>query len=94
MSIQNLINSIQIALLRDGPSKIAVHTQAERVIGERAVTRAGRNGGDIEFLVLPPHLHDRVESGAFLGEDAEAVEAPARDNPQGIQVVFVERGEG
>jgi hypothetical protein len=93
MGIQYLINSIATALLRAGPSKIAVHTHDEREIGERAVSRSGRRSGRIEFLVLPPHLHETVPTGTFLGETPEDVEAAARNNPQGIQVVFVEREE-
>jgi hypothetical protein len=90
VSIQNLINSIATALLRAGPSKIAMHTHNEREIGERAVNRSGRS---IEFLILPPHLHEMVPTGTFLGETSEDVEAAARNNPQGIQVVFVGREE-
>jgi len=94
MSIQSLINSIQIALLRAGPSKIAVHSQEEREIGERAVARAGRSSEDIDFLVMPPHLHALLPSGTFLGEEAGEAEADALNNLQGIQVVFVGRKEG
>jgi hypothetical protein len=93
MSIQNLINSIATALLRAGPSKIAVHTREQREIGERAVNRSGRSRGRIEFLTLPPHLHETVPTGTFLGEAPEDVETAARNNPQGIQVVFVGREE-
>ncbi|MCW3055219.1 MAG: hypothetical protein JWN14_4389 [Chthonomonadales bacterium] len=93
MSIQNLINSIATALLQAGSSKIAAHTHDERGIGERAVNRSGRSSGRIEFLTLPPHLHELVPTGTFLGEAPEYVETAARNNPQGIQVVFGGREE-
>ena len=94
MSIQSLIHSIEIALLREGPSKIAVHTGEERETGERAVAPTGRDGGEITFLFLPLHLHNLVAVGTFLGEDAGEVEAEARNNTRGIQVIIAGREDG
>jgi hypothetical protein len=67
MSLQVLAASVKKALECGGPTKIAVHSETQVELGQRAAQRMGGDRAkDLTFVVIPMEEQEQYPVGAIL----------------------------